>query len=509
MSVERTDVRRGPFGVPQDSKPFPKPPLDLVWPSGYLFPVAMRILKTPKNLLPQFAVLCLLSILGVAIAPLATSLAAQENMRGMDKLDFREVVRSAKEKVFPTVVFIKVVREDLAGGKKTSQEVSGSGVLISADGEILSNWHVVDKAVEVRCLLADGRAFEAKIVGSDKDVDVCLLKLKMPEGSAPLPFAPLGRSAELTEGSFVMAMGAPWGMSRSVSIGIISCTKRFLPGTSEYSFWLQTDAAISPGNSGGPLVNTAGEVIGINTRGMMAGGDTGFATPIEVVKSVADRIRKGGKVDWSWTGLQLQPLKDFNRNIYFDATNGVMVAETDNGSPARRGGILAGDRLVSVNGEPVTALTDEDLPVVRRLLGFLAKNTPAKLVLIRKGEPVKVEVKPTAKGQVEGDELDCPRWDFTVKAINQFDNPDLHFQREKGVFVYGVKYPGNAAAVFQQKDILLKVDGKDIATLDDVKGYHRDAVANLAAKSRAVFTILRNGLMRQVVLDFSRNYEKE
>ena len=118
-------------------------------------------------------------------------------------------------------------------------------------------------------------------------------------------------------------------------------------------------------------------------------------------------------------------------------------------------------------------------------------------------------MKPTAQGQVEGDELDCPRWDFTVKAINQFDNPDLHFQREKGVFVYGVKYPGNAAAVFQQKDILLKVDGKDIATLDDVKGYHRDAVANLAAKSRAVFTILRNGLMRQVVLYFSRNYEKE
>ena len=114
------DCGRGPWERPERLTPFPKPPLDLVWPSGYLFHVAMRILKTPPNLLPRFAALCLLSILGLAIAPLATALAAQENMRGLDKLDFREVVRSAKEKVFPTVVFIKVVREDLAGGKKTS-----------------------------------------------------------------------------------------------------------------------------------------------------------------------------------------------------------------------------------------------------------------------------------------------------------------------------------------------------------------------------------------------------
>lgn len=120
---------------------------------------------------------------------------------------------------------------------------------------MLSNWHVVDKATEVRCLLYDGRAYTAKVLGAD-NIYVSLLKLQIPEGEPAPPFAGFGDSTKLTEGDFVMAMGAPWGMSRSVSIGIVSCTKRFLPNASEYSIWIQTDAAISPGNSGGPLVST-------------------------------------------------------------------------------------------------------------------------------------------------------------------------------------------------------------------------------------------------------------
>ena len=156
-----------------------------------------------------------------------------------------------------------------------------------------------------------------------------------------------------------------WGLRGdcrgSVSLGIISCTRRFLPSTSEYSIWLQTDAAISPGNSGGPLVNTNGEVIGINTRGIMAGGDVGFAVPAETILPVVEQLRAGGKVNWSWTGLQLQPLKDFNKNMYFEGTEGVMVADTDPESPARRAGIQPRDRILSINGKSVTAMTDEDL----------------------------------------------------------------------------------------------------------------------------------------------------
>ncbi|MCX7046532.1 MAG: trypsin-like peptidase domain-containing protein [Candidatus Sumerlaeota bacterium] len=425
-------------------------------------------------------------------------------------MDFRKVVNDAKEKVFPTVVFIKCVRETYESGNKKSQEVSGSGVVISADGEALTNWHVVEKAVEVRCLLQDGRAFDAKVLGSDKDTDIALLKLTLPPQSAPLKFAQMGQSTRLKEGDFVMAMGAPWGLTRSVSIGIISCTKRYLPEASEYSCWLQTDASISPGNSGGPLVNTEGEVIGVNARGVMMGGDMGFAIPIEVARDVAAQIRSEGKVNWSWTGLQLQPLKDFNRNIYFDANEGVMVAEVDRDSPARRAGIQAGDRIVKVDGQPATAMTDEDIPAYRRRFGMLAKNKPSVMEIVRNGAVKSIEITPREKGKVEGDLLELKRWDFTVRTINQFDNPDLYFQRQEGVFIFSVKYPGNAAnAGLSAEDILLKIEGQEVKTLDDVRKAHQAAIENVAAKPRIVLTILRNGLMRQIVLNFSRDFEKE
>ncbi len=445
--------------------------------------------------------------------PLLDRLSAQDDLslRGLDKLDFRSVVKSAKEKVFPAVVFIKCLREDMQGGRRVSQEVSGSGVLISAEGELLSNWHVVDKATEVRCLLSNGKAYDAKVLGSDKDTDVALLKLVRGADLTALSFAQLGRSSQLTEGDFVMAMGAPYGLSRSVSIGIISCTQRFLPGSSEYSSWLQTDASINPGNSGGPLVNTAGEVVGLNTRGMMGGGgDMGFTVPIEVARVVAEQIRKHGKMDWSWTGIQLQPLKDFNRNVYFPENEGVVVAETDPESPARRAGLVAGDRIIKINAEAVTGLTHEDLPAVRRRLGLLPKGQPAVLEFARKGTIQKIELLPREKGKVEGEEIECLRWDFTVKAINQFDNPDLYFQRNEGVFIYGVKFPGNASqAGLTQQDIVLKIDGKEIKSPADVKAIHGETLKNLSTKHRANIVILRNGEQRQVVLDFSRQYDKE
>jgi len=423
--------------------------------------------------------------------------------------DFRQIVRDAKEKVFPAVIYIKVLKESMESGKKVTQEVGGSGVIISPSGEALTNWHVVDKAVEIRCLLLNGLGVHADVIGFDKDTDLALIKLRLPEGASEVPYAKLGDSTRLQEGDFVMAMGAPWGLNRSVSIGIVSCTRRYLP-VSEYNLWLQTDAAISPGNSGGPLVNTAGEVIGINARGMLRGGDTGFAIPAETVRLIADRLREFGNVNWSWTGLQLQPLKDFNRNIYFEGDEGVIVAETDPESPARRAGILPRDRIIRIAGQPVTAERSEDLPAVRKLLALLPKDETVPVELIRDGRALTLEMTIRQKGKVEGEELDCPRWDMTVKTINQFDNPQLYFYRKEGVFIYGVKSPGNAAnAGLSEKDIILKIDDTEIRTLQDVRKVHAELIANVRTKHRAVFTVLRNGLMRQIVLDFARDYEKE
>lgn len=424
--------------------------------------------------------------------------------------DFRRIVQQAKARVFPAVIYIRCVRESLEGGRRERQEVSGSGVIISPQGEALTNWHVTDKATDIRCLLSDGRHFNARTVGSDKDVDLALVQLVLPPGEH-VPWAPLGDSTLLQEGDFVMAMGAPWGLNRSVSIGIVSCASRFLEQVSEYSLWIQTDAAINPGNSGGPLVNTSGEVVGLNARGAagLAEG-LGFAIPAETIRMLLPRLRADGAVNWSWLGVRLQPLRDFERDMYFDADEGVIVAETDPDSPARGAGLRPLDRIVRVNGESVTARVAEDLPAVRRRLALLPRGQEAVFEVVRGSETLTVTLVPREKGRVEGEELALERWDFTVKTINQFANPDLFFHRQRGVFVFGVRHPGNAAnAGLARGDILLTIDGREVTTLDDVRTIHAEMLSALATRSRVRIDVLRRGLLRQVVLDFSRDYSRQ
>jgi serine protease Do len=426
-------------------------------------------------------------------------------------MDFREVISRAKAKVFPATVFVLVMQESYESGRKVTSEITGSGVIISEDGEVITNWHVVDKAVRVRCLLSDGTAAEAEVIGSDKDTDLALIKLQLPgDFQGPLPFAEMGDSDSLREGDFVMAMGAPWGLDRSVSMGIISCANRYLEDVSEYSHWLQTDAAISPGNSGGPLVDTNGRVIGINTRGIMRGGDTGFAVPQTTVELIIGQLREHGKVNWSWTGLRLQPLKDFNRDIYFDGTEGVIVADTDRNSPARQAGIQPKDRIMAINGLPVAAMFEGDLPAVRRQLALLPKYEPATLTILRDEETLEIEITPREKGDVEGNELDCPRWNMTLKEINQFDNEDLYFYQNEGVFIFGIKYPGNARdSGLREKDIILSIGGQEVTTLDDVQAIYDAAMDNIQREHKLVVKVLRSGNVRQIVLDFSKDYERE
>jgi serine protease Do len=236
----------------------------------------------------------------------------------------------------------------------------------------------------------------------------------------------------------------------------------------------------------------------------------GFAIPSETINDILDQLRRHGQVGWSWTGLQLQPLKDFDKNMYFEGSEGVIVAETDPESPARRAGIQPRDRILRIDGQGVTAMWAEDLPALRRRIGLLTKLKPAKLEVLRGDKTIPVDLVPREKGKVEGEEFDCPRWDMTVKTINQFDNPGLYYHRKKGVFVYGIKARGNARdAGLQVDDIVVQIDSQEVTTLQEVKVIHKAALDNLAAKHRAVVTVLRNGLMRQIVLDYSRDYEKE
>jgi S1-C subfamily serine protease len=196
--------------------------------------------------------------------------------------------------------------------------------------------------------------------------------------------------------------------------------------------------------------------------------------------------------------------------MYFEGDEGVIVAGTDEGSPAREAGIQERDRLLAVNGQKVTALTAEDLPAIQRAVGLLKFGKPVSVELLRGDEKRSVSLTPSRKGRVEGEELDCPRWDLTVKAINQFDNPDLHFYRSEGVFIFGVEYPGNASdARLMQQDVIVEIGGVPVKTLGDVKEIYDTAVAQIDTKTRLLFTVLRNGLTRQVILDFARDYERK
>ncbi len=425
--------------------------------------------------------------------------------------DFRQILSEAKERVFPAVVFLMPITERYEGGRREQEQIAGSGVVITPSGECVTNWHVVDKALQIRCLLYDGSVATAEVVGSDKETDLALLRLDLPEGET-LPYAELGNSDALEEGQFVMAMGAPWGLSRSVSLGIVSCTTRFLPNgdMGMYNLWIQTDASINPGNSGGPLVNTDGVVIGINALGTFFGGDLAFAIPSNVVREVVPQLREHGRVPRSYTGLRLQPLMDFERNIFYEADSGVLVAGVDGGSPAEAAGLRGGDLLLSVNGEAVTGLNREDLPELRRRLAGLPAGEEATIRLRRGAAAEELTLLPRRKGRVEGEDFDCAAWDMTVKTINKFSAPVLHFFRPSGVYVQGTGMPGNAAqSGVMPGDILLSVDGRSVDTLEDLETIYGAILADAERPPRVPLVVLRAGLRRTLVLDYATKYGQD
>ena len=224
--------------------------------------------------------------------------------------------------MYPALVFVKPVKEDLCEGESRRVEVLGSGVIFRADGYVVTNHHVAEKAKEIRCVLGDRRQVRATVVGKDKATDLAVLKLDLPAGET-LPFAELGTSADLEEGQFVMALGSPYGFERSISLGIISNARRHLDGESHpYNNWIQTDAAINPGNSGGPLVNTRGQVVGINTLAIRMANNLGFANPVDVVKRVIERLMKDGRYARAKHGLTLRALVDYVHNTVFPGEHG-------------------------------------------------------------------------------------------------------------------------------------------------------------------------------------------
>ncbi|MEG2075086.1 MAG: PDZ domain-containing protein, partial [Victivallaceae bacterium] len=347
-------------------------------------------------------------------------------------------------------------------------------------------------------------------VGSDQTVDLALIKLKRPaDNKAPLPYAEFS-ARKIQTSDFVMAMGAPWGFNRSVSVGIISCPDRYVPESSEYTLWFQTDAAISPGNSGGPLVDINGRIVGINTMGIGYMGSVGFTLPSPTIEKLLPRFREYGKANWAWFGIKLQPLIDFNLDIRFDYPSGVVVADIDAASPAETAGLEPKDLILAINGQSITAKGAEDLPAINRMLGLMEFNQPVTFKIQRNGKEMELKITPTEKGKVEGDEFSCERWNMTVKSINRFQNPTLYFYQQKGVYVYGISHPGNAGeSGLAENDIIVSIGGVKIDSLKTLHSEYDKLVGDIAKSNRVMVTVMRNGNLKTLVLNFANDYNKE
>jgi serine protease Do len=430
--------------------------------------------------------------------------------------DFRSIIERAKSKVYPAIVFVKPIREEFSGGEKQKMEVFGSGAIISADGLMFTNAHVAEKAASIRVVLGDKEQYAAKLVGLDKETDLALLKIELPAGHAPLPTVEFGDSSAVEEGEFAMAMGSPFGFTRSISFGVISNTRRYIGFRTQYKYnlWLQTDAAINPGNSGGPLVDSEGRVIGINTLG--AGGEgLGFAIPSNTAKQVLETLRTKGKVPRAWLGIELQALKDFNQNTFFEGDRGVLAAGVDDPSPAKDGGLQNGDLILAVNGKPLDAIYVEDLPAVRCRLAELPAKQVAELTVRRKGQESNIKVIPEDSSEFEGEDFECKRWNMTIKGISRYASPSQYYFRKQGVYVQGVRWPGNAQdAGIQAGDIVISVEDekKNVVEITGV-GQFREIYERLLAdpkrEKKVLLSIKRGAYVRPLILDYRREFKEE
>lgn len=298
------------------------------------------------------------------------------------------------ERVKPALVQVRVRRPQPAspeGGEPSRptppdepRRASGSGFLIRADGLLVTNAHVVSDAERIQVRLRDGRRFEGKLVGKDSRVDLALIKI---EGLSGLPVLSLGDSDRLRVGELVLALGHPFGLEQTVSFGIVSRKGAPLRVAAPGFDFIQTDASVNPGNSGGPLVNMAGEVVGVNSMAAR-NGSIGFAIPVNLVKSLLPQLAEKGKVEWGWLGVGIDEVSEEDlAKLGLRETRGVLIRRVTPGEPADQGGVRANDVVLAVGEERVDGPRD-----LQRIIAVTPVGTTVRLTIIREGEEKNLSV---------------------------------------------------------------------------------------------------------------------
>ena len=383
---------------------------------------------------------------------------------------------AARRKVYPALVNIAVVFRYYSGGRTQRAPAGGSGVIISPDGYVLTNFHVAGHTTHITCTLGDGKALEARVVANDPLSDLSVLKLLRPAGaSAPLPYAALGDSDKMQVGDAVLAMGNPLMLSSSMTLGIVSNTKRVftdftgtqmedmeLDGgekTGTFTRWIQHDALILPGNSGGPLVNLSGEVVGINELG---GDGVGFAIPSNLARLVFQDVLRYGRVRRGWLGLSVMPVDKMGR------TTGALVSSVTPASPAARAGVQPGDILLALDGAPVGVRFFEQVPLFYQRVARLPAGHAARLSLLRDGRTRTATAQVSLLEPSLGAEEEFRGMGVTLQALTPAMAIARHLPDAAGLLVTGVR-PGlpfeAALPPVAADDVVLAVGGRPTANL--------------------------------------------
>ena len=351
--------------------------------------------------------------------------------------------------------------------RSPEQQGVGSGFVISSDGYILTNNHVVDEANQIKIKLADGKEYDAKVVGRDPKTDLALLKA---EGVSSFQSLRLGDSDSLKVGSWVVAIGSPFGLEQTVTAGIVSAKGRVI-GSGPYDNFIQTDASINPGNSGGPLLNTEGEVIGINTAIFsQSGGNVGigFAIPVNMAKEVVPQLKDKGHVTRGWLGVGIQKMTpELAKSFGLKDEKGALVSQVVKDGPADKCGIETGDLIIEFDGKKVSEAND--LP---RMVASIPGGTTVTVKVLRGGSVVDREVK---VGEMEqkaelADVSTRKSLGMTVQNITPEIAKGLGLKSETGILVASV-VPGSLAAKanIRSGDVIQQVNKKPVKDVDDFK----------------------------------------
>jgi serine protease Do len=374
--------------------------------------------------------------------------------------------------------------------RQFKQKSLGSGFIISHDGYIFTNNHVVEQADKILVKLSDGKEYEAKVIGKDAKTDIALIKIK-PNDS--LPVAETGDSEKLRVGDWVIAIGNPFGLEQTVTAGIVSAKGRVI-GAGPYDNFIQTDASINPGNSGGPLFNMEGKVVGINTAIVAQGQGIGFAIPISMAKTILPDLKAKGKVTRGWLGVSVQDIsEDIAKSMKIKDKSGALISDVFKGDPADKAGLKSGDIVTEINGKPVKDTHE----LLMMIAGFRIGET-IKIKIVRDGQekvlPITIAER-TEKSEMASAQQSGEAFGMTVQEITPEIAQHLGLTIKKGLIVVDVQEGTVAEEVgIQPQDIILQVNKVKVTTMKEyqkeiAKAGEKGSILLLVKRGKATFFV--------------------